>query len=89
MFMYRVKASAIRQPENFPDCWILYPTPDEVRPYKILLRKIPISPLSIASQQEIKVSFDSPSPLFLQIIQNKDESFFNNNNTNRVIMIMY
>jgi hypothetical protein len=82
MFMCRVKASAIRQPENFPDCWILSPTPDEVRPYKILLKKIPISPLAIASQQEIKVSFGSPSPLFLQIIQNKDESYFNNNNTN-------
>ena len=80
--MCRVKSSAIRQPENFQDCWILSPTPEEVRPYKILIKKIPISPLAIASQQEIKVCFGYPSPYFLQILKQRDESYFNNNFSN-------
>ena len=80
MFMCRVKPSKIRQPENFPDCWILSPNPDEVRPYKILIKKIPISPLAIASQQDMKVWFGNPSPLYFQILQQQDESYFNKNN---------
>ena len=35
MFMCRVNASKINQPENFKDCWILSPNSDEIRPYKI------------------------------------------------------
>ena len=82
MFMCRVNPSKIRQPENFQDCWILYPTPDEVRPYKILVKKIPKSPLAIASQQEIKLCLTNPHPSYFQILQQKDESFFNSNNLN-------
>ena len=78
MFMCRVKTSAIRQPENFQDCWILSPTPDEVRPYKILIKKI-ASALAVASHQEIKVC-GSPSPKYVEIMQQKNESFFNKNN---------
>jgi hypothetical protein len=77
MFMCRVNPSKIRQPENFQDCWILSPTPDEVRPYKILIKKIPISSLAIASQQVIKMCLTSPDPSYYQILQAKDESFFN------------
>ena len=80
MFMCRVDPLKIRQPENFPDCWILSPTPDEVRPYKILIKKIPKSPLAIASQQVIKACFTLPDPSYTQIMQQKDESFFNNKN---------
>ena len=80
MFMCRVKTSAIRQPENFQDCWILSPTPDEVRPYKILIKKV-ASALAVASQQEIKVCFGSPSPKYIEIMQQKNESFFNQNNS--------
>ena len=76
MFMCRVNPEKIMQPENFKDCWILSPTPDEVRPYKILIKKIPISPLAIASQQEIEVCVDSLPQLFFDIIQKKDESYF-------------
>ena len=79
MFMCRVKTSEISQSENFQECWNLFPTPDEVRPYKILIKKI-ASSLAVASQQEIKVSFDFPSSLYFQILQQKDESFFNKNN---------
>ena len=80
MFMCRVNPSKIRQPENFKDCWILSPTPDEVRPYKILIKKIPKSPLAIASQQVIKVCKGDPDPEYFQILQNKDESFYNKKN---------
>ena len=58
MFMCRVNPSKIRQPQNFPDCWILSPTPDEIRPYKILIKKIPKSPLAIGSQQTLKMYFE-------------------------------
>lgn len=71
MFMCRINPSKIRQPENFLNCWILSPTPDEVRPYKILIKKIPKSALAIASQQEIKVCFGNPSPSYFQIMQKK------------------
>ena len=77
MFMCRINPSKIRKPENFLNCWILSPTPDEVRPYKILIKKIPKSALAIASQQEIKVCFGNPSPSYFQIMQKKDESYFN------------
>ena len=80
MFMCRVNPSKIRQPENFKDCWILSPTPDEVRPYKILIKKIPKSPLAIASQQVIKMCKGEPDPGYFQILQNKDESFYNKKN---------
>ena len=77
MFMCRVKPSKINQPENFQDCWILSPTPNEVRPYKILIKKIPKSPLAIQSQQVIKMCLDSSPPqLYFQILQQKDESFY-------------
>ena len=89
MFMCRVNPFKIRQPQNFPDCWILSPTPDEIRPYKILIKKIPKSHLAIGSQQTLKMCRTNPPNSYFQILQNKDESFFNNNNTNRVIMIMY
>ena len=93
MFMCRVKTSEIRQPENFQDCWILSPTPDEVRPYKILIKKIPKSPLAIASQQEIKVCFGSPDNSYFQIIEKKDESYYNKNtsglNNNDFILKTY
>ena len=81
MFMCRVNPMNIRQPENFQDLWILSPSPDEVRPYKILIKKIPISPLAIASLQNIKICFNSPDQKYLSILSLKDESFFNNNNT--------
>ena len=82
MFMCRVKASKIMQPENFNECWILSPTPDEVRPYKILVKKIPKSPLAIQSTQVIKMCLDpSPPKIYFQILQEKDESFYQKKST--------
>ncbi len=82
MFMCRVNPSKITQPENFQDCWILSPTPNEVRPYKILVKKIPTSPLAIASQQVIKMCLTQPDPSYSQILREKDESFFYKRNLN-------
>ena len=77
MFMCRVKPSKIMQPENFKDCWILSPTPDEVRPYKILIKKIPKSPLAIQSMSVIKMCRDPlPPPIYFQILNEKNESFY-------------
>jgi len=82
MFMCRVKASKIMQSENFNECWILSPTPDEVRPYKILVKKIPKSPLAIQSTQVIKMCLDpSPPQIYFQILQEKDESFYQKKST--------
>ena len=39
ILMCRVKPSKIRQPQNFRGFWILNPTPDEIRPYRILFKK--------------------------------------------------
>ena len=38
ILMCRVNPKKIRQPENFKDCWILNPTPEEIRPYRILMK---------------------------------------------------
>ena len=89
MFMCRVNTSKINQPENFKDCWILSPSPDEIRPYKILIKKIPKSPLAIASQGEIKICRGSPPSFYFDIIKQRDESYMNNlNNFNGNMNIM-
>ncbi len=36
--MVRVKPDKIRCPSEIPDYWVLNPTTDEVRPYRILLK---------------------------------------------------
>lgn len=77
MFMCRIKSSKINQPENFKDCWILSATPDEVRPYKILIKKILKSPLFFASQDEIKICTGSPPQFYMDIITQRDESYMN------------
>ena len=43
ILMCRVNPKKIRQPENFKDCWILNPTPEEIRPYRILIKVVPNS----------------------------------------------
>ena len=91
MFICRIKSSKINQHENFKDCWILSATPDEVRPYKILIKKIQKSPLFLASQGEIKICTGSPPKFYMDIITQRDESYMNNivnNNFNNYIPII-
>ena len=74
LLMCRVNPKKIRQPKGFKDCWILNPLPSEVRPYRILVKKIFQSPLAGASQNEIK-TFSSSPEYFNDIIIKKDTSF--------------
>ena len=78
LIMCRVNPNKIRQPNGFKDCWILNPTPSEVRPYRILIKIIFQSPMAGASQNEIKV-FDSSPDYFKDIIAKKDITFLKKN----------
>ena len=80
LLMCRVNPKKIRQPQGFKDCWILNPTPAEVRPYRILIKKIFKSPMAGASQNEIK-TFSSFPNYFTDIINKKDTSFLNKNHS--------
>ena len=46
ILMCRVNPKKIRQPENYKECWILNPTSDEIRPYRILIKVVPNSQLT-------------------------------------------
>ena len=82
LLMCRVNPKKIRQPQGYKNCWILNPSPDEIRPYRILIKKIFNSPLAGASQNEFKI-FEEPSSYYQEIINKKDISFFKTNNTNK------
>ena len=73
LLMCRINPKKIRQPENFRDCWILNPTPDEIRPYRILIKIIPNSPLTDGSS--INISRE-PVDYILEILKSNDSSFF-------------
>ena len=73
MLMCRVNPKKIRQPKGFKDCWILNSSPLEIRPYRILVKKIFKSALAGASQNEIK-TFESIPSYFKTI--HKDTSFY-------------
>ena len=79
--MCRVNPTKIRQPKGFKDCWILNSSPAEIRPYRILIKKIFKSSMAKASQNEIKI-FTEPTSYYKDIIKEKDTSFYNNNDTN-------
>ena len=81
ILMCRVNPKKIRQPESFEDCWILNPTPDEIRPYRILIKKIPFSPLVGTLNDEIIIS-KMPVNYIVSVIKSNDLSFLNlRNNT--------
>ena len=80
LLMCRVNPKKIRQPKGFEDCWILNPLPSEIRPYRILIKKIFQSPMAGASQNEIK-TFSAPPEYFRDILIKKDTSFFKRNKT--------
>ena len=73
MLMCRVKPNKIRQPENCRELWILNPTPDEVRPYRILIKRIPFSPLAQATVDTIKLS-TSPVDYIISAIKTENLS---------------
>ena len=80
MLMCRVNPTKIRQPKSFPECWIL--DPKEIRPYRILIKKLPISPLTGALNEAIITSI-SPINYIIDAIKSKDFSFVNIANEER------
>ena len=75
MLMCRVKPSKIREPEKMPNCWILNPTPEEIRPYRILLKKVPKSALAISSNEKLIVSLQ-PEEKLIDIMKSKNYIFY-------------
>ena len=86
ILMCRVNPEKIRQPKNFPECWILNPTPDEIRPYRILIKKIPISPL-VGTANNTIITNNGPMKYIISSIKSNDLTFYNLNNDKRFIDI--
>ena len=78
--MCRVNPKKVRQPEKFKYCWILNSSPDEIRPYRILVKKLFRSSMARASQNVIKC-FEEPTQNYKDIMKKKDTSFYNTNKT--------
>ena len=76
IIMCRINPKKIRQPECFTECWILNPTPDEIRPYRILIKKIPISPLTEGLTNNIIIS-NYPIDYIISAIKSDDSSILN------------
>ena len=76
MLMCRVKPSKIREPRGNRKCWILNPTPEEIRPYRILLKRIPKSSLALSAKETILFSLN-PEEKLIKIIQSKNFIFYN------------
>ena len=76
--MCRVNPKKIRQPEIFRACWILNPNPEEIRPYRILI-KIISSPSFIYNYIYFYYT-QSPIGYILDVIKSNDFSF-NSHNT--------
>ena len=74
ILMCRVNSKKIRQPEDFENIWILNPNHDEIRPYRILIKKIPISPFTGALNDTLITSL-VPINYIIQAINSKDNSF--------------
>ena len=72
ILMCRVKPSKIRQPKNFSGFWILNPTPDEVRPYRILFKKVKKSSLGDA---HLKFSIN-PVDYIINILKSNNFIFY-------------
>ncbi len=70
--MCRVKPSKIRQPKNFSGFWILNPTPDEIRPYRILFKKVTKSSLGDA---HLKLSIN-PVDFIINILKSNNYIFY-------------
>ena len=72
ILMCRVKPNKIRQPKNFKGCWILNPTPDEIRPYRLLFKKITKSSFG---DMQIKLSVN-PVNFIINILKSNNFLFY-------------
>ena len=80
LLMCRVNPDKIRQPSGYKNCWILNPCPNEIRPYRILIKKIFQSPISGASQNHITI-FQKYPIYYQDIMKEKGISFYETNST--------
>ena len=87
LLMCRVNPKKIRQPEGFKNCWILNPTPDEIRPYRILVKTIFNSPLANAIKKNLKFFINLLNIIRILLIK-KIFPFINLIILNSVIIIM-
>ena len=76
ILMCRVNPLKIRQPKKFPQCWILNPTADEIRPYRILIKKISCSSL----HDNVITTISSPVEYITSAIESNDLSFLSKKN---------
>ena len=75
ILMCRINPKKIRQPEKYKECWILDPTPEQIRPYRILFKKIPTSALKGAAEDELILE-STPQNYIINIIKSNDFSFY-------------
>ena len=71
--MCKINVKKIRQPKTYSYCWILNPTPDEIIPYKILLKEQYCSPL--LPNDSFIISYH-PENYIIKAIRSKDFSFY-------------
>ena len=74
ILMCRVNPIKIRQPKSFPECWILNPTSEEIRPYRILIKKIPFSPI-VGTINNTLITCQEPIEYIENAINSNDLSF--------------
>ena len=72
LLMCRVNPDKIRQPKSFPEFWILNPTPNEIRPYRILIKKISTSQIT----NDCITSSTKPVDYIVSAIKSNDHSFY-------------
>ena len=72
ILMCRVKPNKIRNPKNFNGCWILNPTPDEIRPYRLLFKKVIKSSLG---DMYLKLSIN-PVDFIINIMKSNNFIFY-------------
>ena len=72
LLMCRVNPQKIRQPVDHENFWILNPTPDEIRPYRILFKKVKNSPLL----DNKLIIYVSPVDYIMNAINSNDFSFY-------------
>ena len=73
MLMCRINPTYIRQPLSFPVCWLV--NPNEIRPYRILIKIIPTSPLTDTKNISMRYTL-SPIEYVVNSIKSNDYSFY-------------
>ena len=80
LIMCKINVKKIRQPKNYSYCWILNPTPDEIIPYKILLKEQYCSPLLPIDSLITSIH---PVSYIIKAMRSKDFSFYNSKKEKR------